>query len=399
MTGVVKGWCPGALRPMASGDGLLVRVRPPDGALTPAAAAGLAAAAARFGSGLVDLGSRATLQIRGVTEVAHAPLLEALAAHGLIDADPAAEARRSMILDPLAGLAPDRPALGGLAAGWLAAFAGLAARGDLPPPPPKFGVALGSGPRSPVGAAAADLRLWLTAEGAVVAPDGAPLGVPCAGTDAPAVAAAMLARFLAHPRVRSGEIRRVRALVAAEGAGTLAPGADAPLPAAAAPVPGPVEGGVALAAPFGRIDAAALAALADRAAAAGLPALRVAPWRLLVAPGGTAALADGLDLIADPADPRLRVDACPGAPACSSAEIETRPLAARLAAAAPRGLTLHVSGCAKGCARQAPADATLVGRDGRVDVVARGTAAAAPVRTGLDPARTAWETVADALRL
>ncbi len=30
-----RGWCPGVLRPMPSGDGLLVRVHPPGGALTP----------------------------------------------------------------------------------------------------------------------------------------------------------------------------------------------------------------------------------------------------------------------------------------------------------------------------------------------------------------------------
>ena len=28
MSGVVRGWCPNAWRPMAAGDGLLVRVRP-----------------------------------------------------------------------------------------------------------------------------------------------------------------------------------------------------------------------------------------------------------------------------------------------------------------------------------------------------------------------------------
>ncbi len=30
-----RGWCPGTLRPMATGDGLLVRLHPPRNALTP----------------------------------------------------------------------------------------------------------------------------------------------------------------------------------------------------------------------------------------------------------------------------------------------------------------------------------------------------------------------------
>ena len=37
----VQGWCPGALRPMMSGDGLVVRVRAPLVALTPQAQAEL----------------------------------------------------------------------------------------------------------------------------------------------------------------------------------------------------------------------------------------------------------------------------------------------------------------------------------------------------------------------
>ena len=38
----VKGWCPGALRPMLSGDGLVLRVRPHGGRLSQAQAAGIA---------------------------------------------------------------------------------------------------------------------------------------------------------------------------------------------------------------------------------------------------------------------------------------------------------------------------------------------------------------------
>ena len=41
MTGfAIKGWCPGALRPMQSGDGLVVRIRPRGGRLSPAQAVG-----------------------------------------------------------------------------------------------------------------------------------------------------------------------------------------------------------------------------------------------------------------------------------------------------------------------------------------------------------------------
>ena len=45
----IKGWCPGALRPMESGDGLLVRVKPRCSALTLDQAEGIADIAARVG--------------------------------------------------------------------------------------------------------------------------------------------------------------------------------------------------------------------------------------------------------------------------------------------------------------------------------------------------------------
>jgi sulfite reductase beta subunit-like hemoprotein len=56
----------------------------------------------------------------------------------------------------------------------------------------------------------------------------------------------------------------------------------------------------------------------------------------------------------------LRVIACPGAPACSSAWGETRALARRLSARLAPDRTLHVSGCSKGCASSEPADITIV---------------------------------------
>ena len=77
--------------------------------------------------------------------------------------------------------------------------------------------------------------------------------------------------------------------------------------------------------------------------------------------------------IVDESDPLLRIEACPGAPACGSATVDTRGAARRLAAMGFAG-TIHVSGCAKGCARSAPADLVLVGREGRYGVVRQGTA-------------------------
>ncbi|MEC7256728.1 MAG: hypothetical protein VXW58_02815, partial [Pseudomonadota bacterium] len=90
---VVKGWCPGAHRPMMSGDGLIVRVRPRLGRLSRAQVLGLCEAAATHSGGIIDLTNRANLQLRGVAEDAHESLLAQLFALGLVDADPETEAR------------------------------------------------------------------------------------------------------------------------------------------------------------------------------------------------------------------------------------------------------------------------------------------------------------------
>jgi sulfite reductase beta subunit-like hemoprotein len=47
------------------------------------------------------------------------------------------------------------------------------------------------------------------------------------------------------------------------------------------------------------------------------------------------------------------------------------------------GLTMHVSGCVKSCAHRGPASLTLVGRDGRYDLIRNGSATGRPSLTGL----------------
>ncbi len=63
-----KGWCPGALKPMETGDGLLARVRAPRGRLSLDQAAALSDAAIACGNGAIGLTVRANLHLRGLSE-------------------------------------------------------------------------------------------------------------------------------------------------------------------------------------------------------------------------------------------------------------------------------------------------------------------------------------------
>jgi hypothetical protein len=102
----VKGWCPGALTPMQSGDGLIVRVRPRCGMFSLDQLVVLADAARRFGNGHIDLTRRANLQIRGVGEENLPGLQDVIGTLGLLDPTPEQESVRNVMISPLAGIDP-----------------------------------------------------------------------------------------------------------------------------------------------------------------------------------------------------------------------------------------------------------------------------------------------------
>ena len=88
-------------------------------------------------------------------------------------------------------------------------------------------------------------------------------------------------------------------------------------------------------------------------------------------------------LVAGVSDPLLRIAACTGAPACEAAHADTRALAAALAPHLAAEATLHVSGCAKGCAHPDRAAITLVATSDGFDVIRNGTVRDMPALRGV----------------
>ncbi len=339
----IKGWCPGALRPMLSGDGWVVRIKPPAGRLTQVQAAGVADLAQAHGNGWLDLSSRANLQLRGVHEAGLSALTDGLRKLGLVDPSPEAEAARNILVTPFHRAGDGTPALAQKLADAL-----TSAPLDLPG---KFGFAVDTGLRPVLRAASADIRLERCAGGILVRADGSGKGVL---TDDPVAGALALARWFLASGGASGGRGRMAAHLAA---GHLPPGASVKMTGAAAfaPQPQATDAGSLVALEFGQISAGTLRALSA------LGNLRTTPWRMLLIEGlgGPPARPD---VITDPDDPRLRVVACTGAPGCPQALQDTRAFARSLARAVPDGRVLHVSGCAKGCAHPAPADLVLTAR-------------------------------------
>ena len=405
MTAMRRGACPSLSAPMPTGDGLLVRLNPRDSALSPRQLGELARAAARFGNGMLEITSKGSLQIRGLT-VASAPEL-AMFVDGLgIDARVGVPVETA----PLAGLDPEeiadpRPLAEAIRA--RIEQSGLTARLG-----PKVSVVVDGGGRSMLGGVKADVGLTAK-RGAGRDGDGAnrwrlALGGDAAGatlvaTIDEAVACDAVLEKLAQIAALGRTARGRDLLQHIETSHSLAPpsGAQAqtsevssirgdertrttlpfgtPLPLADSRL------ALRIALPFGAIDAATLAAFADTLATIGIDNLRLSPDRsllLLCANAATAAAAKALadtthQLITDTTDPRLAIVACAGAPACASGHFATRAyaddIAHEAAALLAPGAKLHLSGCDKRCAEPAGPSIAIIGRQDGCAIVANGT--------------------------
>ena len=371
---VIQGWCPGALRPMESGDGWVVRVRPRAGRLTSAQARGIAALARAHGNGLIDLSARANVQLRGVSMASHAPLIDGLRALHLLDDTPQAEAQRNVTLAPFWSAQDGAYDLA------LALSDALTAP-DAPRLSSKFGFTVDLGTAPVLRDTAADIRIERAGNGALVYGQGAQKGALVPLSQAVETALALAHWFTNAGGIGQGGRGRMARLLD-EGAALPPAFTAASIPTAPPFTPnlGLHPQGALVAFEFGQVQAETLAQLA------GLGPLRVTPWRMLLIEGASAMPATA-GLITAPDDPMLRVIACTGAPACVQALQATRPLARALAAHNPLGQVLHISGCAKGCAHPMATDMTLTATARGFDLVRAGRAGDTPLRADLAPSQ------------
>lgn len=402
-----KGWCPGALRPMESGDGLLLRIRPRLGTVPLAALPAIAKAAAAYGSGEIDLTNRGNLQLRGLSAETYPAALAVLDEAGLIDADPAIESVRNIIVDPLSGIDPGRADVRPLAKQLDGV---LAKNSEFWQLPSKFGFSFSGTAEGSIGGRRSDIMLSAASDELfVISLDGgAEIGAELSSSQVIDAVMQLASVFLELRSIDPG-IGRMKDAVARRTAATifaaagLAPFSLRPSVQAFALSP-PVgllahservyAAGIGL--PFGRIDAQQLQALHACAADLSLNSVRTSPQRVLVFPVAHDAQAsailrqaDLLGLIKMADDPRLYFDVCPGSPACANATTETRRDAQRIADALQGHMSmpsLHISGCEKGCARGGAAALTLVARDGRYDIVRDGGPTGPVALAGVKPA-------------
>jgi len=388
-----RGACPGLSAPMPTGDGLLVRLLP-SGTIPVAGFAGLCRAARRHGNGIIEITSRGSIQVRGLRDETAPRFAAAVAALGI-----AAAGGIPIHCNPLSGVDSgeifDSAALAGELRRTLAGTA-FATKLNA-----KVSVAIDGGGALGLATLSADVRLRAQqANGNVV------LRVGVGGDDQTAIdlgnvdpsRGAEAAVRLLEVVARHGPERCARDIIAAGGAATFrAAAADIISPEMQSCSRANEDGvigihtlrdgsfacGIGLA--FGHSDATTLERLTQAAGVAGASGFRAAPGRALLAIGlprastfTFAVAAEKLGFIIRADDPRRSVFACAGAPICASAHIAARALAPAIASqVAPfrdDAFTVHISGCAKGCACAAPAGLTIVGTPDGYALIAEGSA-------------------------
>ena len=399
-----RGACPGLSAPMPTGDGLLVRLHP-IGTIPLAAFAELCRAARRYGNGVIEITSRGSIQVRGLRNETAPQFAADIAA-----LDIAADDGVPVLCNPLAGIdAGEIFDSDSLAAELRRALAATALAKKLSA---KASVVVDGGGAIGLAKLPADIRL--TAQGDAgrsslrIAVGGDEAGASLVGVVARTDAVSATTRLL-QVLAKRGPNKRARDIVATEGVEpfrsaiadllTCTHSRESGNPGVGRRFRGDERSehaaigmhrlrdaslacGIGLA--FGHSDAAALERLIDIADAAGASGFRTAPGRALMIIGLTSqaasalvAAAEQLGFIVRAGDPRRNVVACAGAPICASAQIAARALAPRVAdQVAPYcgdAFTVHISGCAKGCAHAAPAALTVVGMPDGCALVADGS--------------------------
>lgn len=349
-----RGWCPGVLDPMETGDGWLLRMRLPGGVIDIAQLRVVGAVAAEHGSGQVDITSRGNLQIRGVSADRIERAGDELVHAGLALPDAATDARRAVVASPLAG--HDGTALSDsqiVVHDWLSTeWSGML--------PSKFGVVVDDGGRWDLSGVDADVRVVAVGDGWSVQLRGAS---EAAGWTADPVAVVQRAATLCADRAQ-----RMNAIVAERGSeavlaqlGVERRPALKPMRPTGDRLLGIVDHPEAarrnvLAAPFlGRIDASTIAQLANLVDGHGA-AIRFTPDHSIALCGASAANAGDLveqlselNFAVSATDPRSDLSACVGSRGCSSAFADTWLAAEQMARAVPSAGRVHLSACAKAC--------------------------------------------------
>jgi len=366
MAGVTRAdRCPGVLRPHLAQDGAVVRVRIPGGQMTGTALGRLSRIAQEFGSGELQLTSRASLQLRGLPDQLPDGFIRAVRNAGFLPSD-THERVRNIIASPLTGMSGGMVDVRAMVA---TLDARVCASPRLASLPSRFLLAIDDG-RGDVSGMPFDLGYR------AVDPDqgwlligGSGWGLPVSATDAVEMLLDLAHQFLEASQ-GSGGVWHVRDL--ASWATGIAGVRAITLQHAMTGTPlGAIAGAASVQVPLALLTPAQ----AERVEVCATGRVVITPSRGLVLPGAARHLAQlaATGLVDDPTSSWSAISACVGAPSCEKSLINTRAYATALAQSGLPLKRTHISGCERRCGAPAldhhdlvaPRDAellTLVGK-------------------------------------
>lgn len=317
----------------------MVRLRLPGGRVPAAALRRLAELAGAYGNGVLQLTSRAGLQVRGLPDPLPPGFVQAVVATGLL---PSAthERVRNIVASPLTGLS------GGLAdvtAMTASLDAGLVAEPTLAELGGRFLFVLDDG-RGDVVDLAFDLAYQALGPQAGTVLVGSPETGFAVRADDAVPRLIDLARGFAAARRETGawHIRELPGWWHGLGARSIAPVRGAPIPL------GAIGAAASVSVPLARLSLAQARVVEE--ASAGQPVV-LTPWRGLVLPTAADRLRDlaAAGLVTEENSPWAQLSACVGAPACGRSRIDTVAVAGGLLGTARSLPRTHVSGCERRC--------------------------------------------------
>ena len=364
--------CPGVLRLHEAADGCLARVRLPGGRIDASGLRAVAEAAGR-GNGIVELTSRAGLQVRGLRAQSASEVARILGDAGLLPSM-THDRVRNIAAPPLAGRAPG--AVKEIDAVVDQLDRALCADSLLAALPGRFLFAVDDGTRA-LDPVTADIELAAEHDGFGLRLAGRPTSLVTSAENAIGLAIASARAFVELVAAEAPGAWRVKDLPG--GPGRLAQRLRLGLreqrggraPAAGARRAGMIrqrDGRAAVAAlpPLARLHPAQLLSLAELVAPAA--AIRVSPWRTLTFVDLPSSDAEALStelvelgLILSATSGWVGLSACAGLGACTRARVDVRAAASQRAPQRGEHSRLeHWSGCERRCGEPRDAGVTVI---------------------------------------
>ena len=397
----IKGWCPTAYRPMATGDGLLLRLTPNWTGLSPQQLVAITETSLKFGNGQIDLTQRANLQIRGIESDHYLKALESLITHNLIDASEPSKQPANILISPLSSLKQNKK----LTARALALELNqLLLQNNLTKKlPSKFLFCINDCNKLSLYSIKSDILIDISEDEKtylILANDYYnPLCID--QRDSLTSAIELTKRFLDLIKDNEFAFRRMHYLIEKIGIHNFLQ----PLSLKITPRKkdfkttkntylGEIKYNddyfIGVSAPSGSFNADQLQDFSQILIDHKSQNIRLTPWRSFLIPIHNVKqkqkLLDemkDLMLITSQDDPRLALIACPGAPKCSQAYGKTEEVLERLSSygeyfSSHKDVSVHISGCTKGCVKGDQTPLTITLTDQGYNIITNGRADSAP---------------------